>query len=101
MDRIEEDLADEIRDLMEQGFKAGWMREVKVGDIFKVARSFSFDKIQPLLVCERILHVDATFAENTGEIVPHVVVSMIVTDEDGLERHISYSHSYDVYIFKP
>lgn len=101
MNRITTEDGHYIADLMKRGFKAAWIKDLQVGDIFVIAPMFSFDPRDEIYVVEEIFSIDASyFDEEQADIIPHTVVSMIVTDDLGLERHLSYSHSYDVYIYR-
>lgn len=99
MERIDEDRAAEIRELMVCGFEAAWVKDLKIGDIFKFARTFSFDKPQPLMVVERIQAERAGYVGEDGY-VDNRVINMIVTDEDGLQRDICYGDTNGVYVWR-
>lgn len=95
MAAITSSMADEIRGLMEQGFEAGWVSELRIGDIFADHKGFITslmdDAPRKICVVERILG-------DRGH--RNSVVSMIVTDEDGVQRHLTYGGSLDIYIWR-
>lgn len=95
------ELGHEIADFMRRGFKAAWMSDLKIGDIFAGPRLFASDPPRQLFVVERIMKIDASyFGPEEEEIVPNVVINLIVTDEEGLERHLMYGHTNAIYIWR-
>lgn len=97
-------LAEEIKELLEYGFRAAWMMDLKIGDIFAGPRMFEFDPPRELYVVERIVRVgsgpiyDPTDEDDVRE---NYVMGLIVTDAQGLERHLAYGHSHEIYIWRP
>lgn len=101
MNRIDESEAEEIRGLMDSGFKAAWIKDLKVGDIFAGPVITRSEGPRKLFVVERILNLDGSYWGEDERMHENVVVNMIVTDEDGIERHLSYGHTHNVYIWRP
>lgn len=100
MNRIDDELSQEIADLTDRGFKAAWIRDLVVGDIFAGPRMFSFNEPRELFVVDRILNKDASYYDEDQQWQTNYVVSMIVHDELDLERHLSYGDAHEIYIWK-
>lgn len=97
---LQDETKAEVRDLLDRGFKPGWIQDLEIGDIFIVVRDFPRDEPEKLCVVERFLKHDTIEMRGEDEFVQNTVVNMIVFDEDGLERPIAYGFSYPIYIFR-
>lgn len=97
----EQVVRDEIRELKQMGFRAGWISDLKEGDLFAGPRMFAFDPPREIFFLERIRKIDGSYYEPEDDTLVHnVVVDMIVIDAEGLQRHLSYGSSHDIYIWQ-
>jgi hypothetical protein len=102
MVELTEEYKDEIKDLMERGFEAAWVKDLKVGDIFYGMRIFSFDPPRQLFVVDKIWTYNDFIGgmDEEDEVEEVRVAKIVVTDEDGLQRHLAWGTSNEIYIWQ-
>lgn len=103
---------DELRMFRSIGAKAAFIKDIKANDyvfIPPVSRcTYGEDtperirktQVQKLLV-ETVLHCDATYHDEDMKLVPHIVISFIGIDEEGLARHQSFGNTFPCFILSP
>lgn len=100
---LDPELEEEVKDLLARGFKPAWIADLEVGDIFAGPRLFAFNEPRKLFVVDRITKVGSEgydeIEEDYADICPNHVVCLIVVDEAGLERHLAYGHTHEIYIW--
>lgn len=90
---------DEMQMLSGDGYVAGYIEDIREGDLVAippVMRTSAFGDPQGVktLMVERVVPRDASYTDEDGGFVRHVVISFIGRDIDGLPRHQSYGNSY-------
>lgn len=86
-------------DYQDMGFRAGWMGDLQVGDLFVVKPMFTFDTERP----SQGIHV-ATRVQHVGRGVNgpgHFVVQVICENDIGREIHMAYGKDWDIYLYRP
>lgn len=95
---------EEIVMLVEDGYTAGYMMDIREGDLIAIApvmRTNFEGGIVPVksLTVQRIMHLRSDYRDTeTDELVEHTVIVFIGIDLDGLPQHCSYGNTYPCFI---
>ena len=97
---------EELQMLVGSGYEAGYMGDVREGDMVAIPPSFRTrlgNEPPPTvktLVVQRIFRVQSDYYDEAGGLVRNVVINFIGVDLDNLPQHCAYGSTYPCFILR-